>query len=857
MSVSGRRVPSSCSISSPERRAFGPPFAYGPAVRNNPIIPMVDEQSASDGRVGQPIPPVVLAAVDDPIGVIRVKDREVLVVGSGDGLVDAAAAGLIDGSELVRYSASLGDAARLRAADDADAVIITDSNRDRAHHWRSSQEVVGLTEDDDRASPDVLRRDVADERLPIFDESSVAATTVAVQEGPVRARATAYGEPFAYRPEQRPAMAVDGDPTTAWVVGDHADPVGERLELTIDEPIDHLTMSQPVGAADRRHIGTVAVSVDGGQPQHITLDDRSFGADGQRVDVTPTTGPSTVNITIESVVVPSGTPEPLAAVGFAEVDAGLGPTVEVVRLPRDSIAALRDSPATAVSYVFSRLRTRPSDRWRADPEPTMRREFEVPGDRTLTAAVTVRLDERADDETLAELLGIDGAVATSRLTGVAAAGGWAATDDDRATSWITPFGAARGARLDVAAAGPVRELTLTQPTGDFSPITGLRLTSGATIVDVAVPPAGVDGQSTVTLPEALRGPELGIEITAIEPRLTTDRRYGDPVVLPAAISELSAGARSVLPADLDTGCLDGLLAIDGAPVPVQVVAPVGELLAGNPVEATPCEPQLALQDGTHQLETTAGTGLQVDRVVLASPEAAPAPATGPTIDVTSVERTSRTATIDGCRAGCWLVLGEGFNDGWRAEVAGQDLGPPQLVDGGFNGWRLPPAEGPVEVVMNWTAQTPQTIALLVSALTVLVCIALVLLDRRSALIAEPPPAALGWSGDRIEGHRRWVAAAVWVVAAALLVGLGWALVAAIAAALLILRVGRPRLAGFLAVGLLGAIAAVVIVIVLREHPLPNAAWPVRFERLHRVGLFAAVSLLIVLFSGDDPQPRRG
>ena len=231
---------------------------------------------------------------------------------------------------------------------------------------------------------------------------------------------------------------------------------------------------------------------------------------------------------------------------------------------------------------------------------------------------------------------------------------------------------------------------------------------------MTVPAAGVDGRSTVTLPERLTGPELAIEITTVEPRTTTDRRYGDPVALPAAISELSAGTRTVLPADLDTGCRDDLLAIDGTPVPVQVVAPVADLLAGSPVEAVLCEPELALEDGPHELDTTAGTGLQVDRVVLAGPQATAAPAGGPTIEVTSVDRTSRTATVDGCREGCWLVLGEGFNDAWRAEAAGQDLGPPQLVDGGFNGWRLPPTERPVEVTMHWTAQRPQTIALLLT-----------------------------------------------------------------------------------------------------------------------------------------------
>ena len=42
---------------------------------NVPIIPMVDEQSAVRRRIGQPIPPVELVPVDDPVGVIRVKDR--------------------------------------------------------------------------------------------------------------------------------------------------------------------------------------------------------------------------------------------------------------------------------------------------------------------------------------------------------------------------------------------------------------------------------------------------------------------------------------------------------------------------------------------------------------------------------------------------------------------------------------------------------------------------------------------------------------------------------------------------------------------------------------------------------------
>ena len=91
--------PSWSTASSPPSR-LGPPIAYGIAAANEPLIPMIDEQSVSDPRVGTAVPPVELVPVLDPIGVIRAKDREVIVAGSADGLVDAAAAGLIDGSEL-------------------------------------------------------------------------------------------------------------------------------------------------------------------------------------------------------------------------------------------------------------------------------------------------------------------------------------------------------------------------------------------------------------------------------------------------------------------------------------------------------------------------------------------------------------------------------------------------------------------------------------------------------------------------------------------------------------------------------------------------------------------------------------
>ena len=139
----------------------------------------------------------------------------------------------------------------------ASAVVITDTNRDRAHQWRGSQDVTGFTE---AGGPDggLLRTDDADERLPVFPHQTVADQTRASLESGLVVRATGYGEPFAYRPEQRPAMAVDGDPATAWVVGDRADPVGERLEVS---PIDgQLTLLQPHDTVANRMITGVRIA---------------------------------------------------------------------------------------------------------------------------------------------------------------------------------------------------------------------------------------------------------------------------------------------------------------------------------------------------------------------------------------------------------------------------------------------------------------------------------------------------------------------------------------------------------------------------------------------------------------------
>jgi len=342
-----------------------------------------------------------------------------------------------------------------------------------------------------------------------------------------------------------------------------------------------------------------------------------------------------------------------------------------------------------------------------------------------------------------------------------------------------------------------------------------------------------------------------VQITAIDPRSTIDRRYGEPVQLPAAIAELSLGPATAIPAQLDTGCRDDLVRIDGQPLPVRVQAAVPALLAGDAVTATPCgATELALSAGTHRITTAPGTGsgLQVDRIVLAGPSTAAAEpasgaASGPTATVTSSSRLSRKVTVDHCPTGCWLVLGEGFHDSWSATTPAGSLGPPAPVDGGFNGWRIPPSDGPTEVTLHWTSQRPLTVALVLSGLAVLAVIALAIVDRRRQSLPAYALPRLAFPGAPAPRPALIAGAVVWVAAAGLLVGPAWMLAAAVGSAIVLGVLRRPRLAGLVTVGILAFSALAVVYIVRTEQPIPNAGWPVRFERLHDLGLFAAVSLL--------------
>ena len=759
----GPRPQDTWALYQSQPEGLGPPATFGPEQANLPSVAMEDEWALSSRRAGTTLPPLALVPVEDPQPIVRAVDdaRTVLLAGSGAGVVDAAAAGLLRGDELMIYSA---DRAAPATVPPGSLLVITDSNRKQAHQWRGSQDTTGFTED---AGPGLLVPDEADHRLPVFGEDGggPAEQTLAEQRGGVRATASAYGEPNGYRPEARAFFAVDGDPATAWTVGDRGPVGGSTLRLDLEDETDLTTvrLTQPLQPANRR-ITRVQLRTAAGQGT-ADLDASSWAPPGQLVELPP--GRSSW-LEIEVVGDTAGHLASYAAqdaVGFAEVSLDGLVAEEVVRTPTALLSDLGASSADhPLAIVLTRERVNPTRRWRDDPEPALTRSVTLPTTRSFRISGTARVSRRAPDAVLSALTPPTGtaAVASSRLAGVPSAGGPAAVDGDPATAWQTAFGPAAGTTLSVTTPAP---LTLDHldlqvlADGRHSVPTALTISNGQEARSVTIPPvADVPGQGPVLVPldlPALTGRSFVVTIDATRDVTTLDRHFQEPVVMPVGIAELGLPATAQIdrPDAFDTGCRDDLLSVDGQPVPVRISGSRGDADDGTPLPLQPCgvPSTLTLGPGEHVVRSAprhehrprrrsrpAGLGRgRGSRPVLAR-RSTPVTYQAQAALVTSSGRTSRRIEVTGGDGPFWLVFGESLNPGWKATANGADLGAPRPVDGGFNGWQVERiGPGPVVITLTWEPQRFVWAGLAASLAGVVACVVLVILGGRSRTVTAP------------------------------------------------------------------------------------------------------------------------
>ena len=731
---------------------------YGPGAANRAAasLAMFDELELASSGLEWP-PELALLELTDVPAVVDTASvrRPVVVAGSGDGLVDAAAAGLLHGTELVLYSASLDDV-ELRAALTRDAdLIVTDSNRRRARRWNSLRDETGLTE---RADQVALKDDEDDFRLDPVPGARDAERTVVEHRGGL-VDATSYGFTGLYRPEDRPVQAFDGDIATAWRAGGGEDPRGERIALRPNRAVrtDRVTLVQPFDVPNARWITSARLRFDGSDEIVVELDDSSRTPDGQVVEFPRRT---IRRLEIEILGVSPG----FDSVGFAEIDVGDVRVEEIVRLPVSLLGrAGSDALDHRLVVVLSRQRSDPADVDHRDEELALVREVTIPQARAFSFIGTARVNPSAPVAVVDDALGTIGADAvgeSGHLAGSIDARAALAFDGDPATAWTAPFGVQEQQWLEFSAPNEVTidRIDLEVVTdGRHSVPTRIRLEVGNETREVDVPPledlAREEARQSVTIEfPPVTGTRFRLVVDGVRTVTSTGGLLDAEVVAPVSIAEVSVldGPTVFVPAMFSGECRADLVTIDGVAVPISVTGATADARQGVTVE--PCGPPLELDAGAHVLRTRPGreTGIDVDRLVLTSAEGGgasddpvapvglPGSQAGATARVVTNGATATEVRIRTDGDPFWLVLGESSNAGWTATADdGTSFGAPRLVDGFANGWLIEPREaGTMVVELRWTPQRIVWVGIALSVVAVLCALAIVWTTRRRAAAVD-------------------------------------------------------------------------------------------------------------------------
>jgi arabinofuranan 3-O-arabinosyltransferase len=747
------------------------PIGFGPTDRNvaGPEFPLIDEIELDTPLDWEDPPAVAVFGVEDRLPVTRTHpaERPLVVSGSADGLVDLASVGGLHPGQAIFYSGTLAPDADLfdQVLDEGADLVVSDTNRKRSRSWNTLRENAGYTE---QAGEEPLVYRPGDQRLDLFPGADDDSYTVTEQQGDARVFATGYGNIGTLTPNDRAAGALDGDPLTAWRAGDGGDARGERLIIEAVEPVtaDHLEILQPQNGVRTRHITQVQLTFDGGEPMVVDLDDTSLVEPGQRVEF-PSRTFSTLDI--ELLADTAGDRSLFfgqSGVGIAEVRVAGLQVREVIRPPVDLLRAAGDASADhRVSYLFTRLRTNPAEPVRTDTEVSMVRVVDVPTDRSFSVSGQARVNALAPDPLLDDVLGASSvaeggvtAVASDSLPGSIASRAHGAVDGDPATAWTTPFGGGVGQWIDVFLPGELTVGTLDlQVVNDGRHSVPTRITIQADgdparsrTVDLPALPDQDSPDAATSVPvafEPLTGSAFRVTIDAVRPVATTDWYTRQPIDMPVAVVELGLPGVQAGPIaeTFDSGCRTDLMAIDGVPVPLRITGSTADAVRRRALDVESCAGPgevvtVDLAAGAHELTTAIGRdmGIDLDRVVLASDRdgaaLAPQALREPVVDAqepVDVERRGGVGYDITVPAGDdvrWLTFGQSWNSGWKATVDGLDLGASTVIDGYANGWRLDPAElgpGPYVVEVDWQPQRIVWGAIMLSAVAVLVCLAII------------------------------------------------------------------------------------------------------------------------------------
>jgi hypothetical protein len=743
------------SLFDPLPTGLDSPVTFGPQVAETPVIPYTDNITLGTPASAPDPPAVAVFGVQQPDSIIRTEPATdpMVLAGDGEGMVDVAGAGLLNPTQPVFYAADLDahPGTLSQALTEGADLVVTDTNRLRAQRWGTIRDTYGYTE---QPGETPLVPDPNDAPLPLFPGAGTGAYTVAELGGAVDVRATHYGNVVSYTPSQRPDLAIDGNPGTAWEVGALGNPVGERLRIDLTRAVTagQVTLAQPFIASKPsppgeaastvplvpqgyRYITRVTLTFDGGHPIVRTLDRSSLSSHGEQLTF-PVRTFKRLEIRIDDVNLHLTTVSSANGVGFSEVRIGQPATAprvdEVLRLPTD---LLDQAGANAIGHrlylVMTRDRANPTDTFTSDAEPALARTFDLPTGRGFALSGTARVSALAPDQEVDRWLGRPDPPITNssgRLPGDLADRSSSAVDGNPSTYWSPGLGPQVGNWISVNLPHPVTLHNWTMQVvadGEHSVPTRLRIkvdNHPDVVVDLPAVPAAARPGATVSVPVSIptvtAHSRVTVVIDAVRRVQTLDALSQQQTLLPVGIAELGIPGVTVPPAatSVPSLCRTDLLTVDGKPVGLRILGSTAAAAERDGLSIQACGPgvdgsgALALGPGAHVIRTAPGrvTGIDIDRLVLGSDKgggpltgaaiaSAPAsPASSPAVRVISQDATSAHVEVAPATSAApfWLVLGESQSSGWTARITGKgghSLGAPRLIDGYANGWLVTPA----------------------------------------------------------------------------------------------------------------------------------------------------------------------
>jgi arabinofuranan 3-O-arabinosyltransferase len=663
-----------------------PTRAYGPV---RPVRPPPGELTGS-----VPLPQVRRYDVPEGRGMVGVEPvaPTTVVDGAAAGLAGLAAFGELPRHGPILYAGDLEAAELRRIAAAGGEVVVSDSNRRRRFVPEFGHQNVGAT----LAETEELADDFAFID-PFFDRGSDA-QTVALLRGARHLRAPSAGGLLEF-PEYSAFAAFDGDPSTVWAADRYLHPRERWIEVGFERPrdvpyVDLLPVRDWRGIEREVDVNGVRAELRPGL-NRIRLGLRDVGS---------------LRVTITKVDQPGG--DLRGNGGFREIRI---PGVRLERPLRPPVLAARalagrDLRRVGLTYLFERTTAdRPFrlDRQtgspllelaanRRDAEKQLDRLVFAPAGRSYEVDAWVYPDIEAGDSELDRLSGVRGRVtfeSSGRFHNEPRHRASSAFDGRSGSAWV-------GIWARPSAPHPWISWTTQRPLT----VRSLRLVPAAPPARVpstvrlswpggASPALPVGGGGEVALPRPARAGRFRVTVLETRPARGPERPARATRAVGIASLEVP-GLRPVrVPRDgpLRARCGSASIEVGGRAVPLRPRGTVADVEAGRPLRAAACAGEVAMGAGLQRIESLPATfSVHLLRMRSPAPDGVPAPTGGGRLlDSGSLGGSS----VDGVRVAldgpAWLVLGQSYNEGWRASCDGRALGEPRPINGYANGWRAP------------------------------------------------------------------------------------------------------------------------------------------------------------------------